>query len=65
MDMSQAQNDAYNYLGDGMMHTVVDRNSLPNSGDMGTFMRYGSHRAVSLRKKQSLIFCELSYECMV
>lgn len=53
LDQSQNQNDALNYLGDGMLHSIVDRNSVPNSGDMGTFMRYGSHRAISLRKKQS------------
>lgn len=53
LDQAMNQNDGYNYSGDGLMHTVIDRNSVPNSGDMATFMRYGSHRAKSLTKSQS------------
>jgi len=52
-DNALNQNDTYNYKGDGLMHSVVDRNSAPNAGSLDTFARYGSHKAVSLLKKQS------------
>jgi hypothetical protein len=52
-DNALNQNDAYNYGGDGLMHSVVDRNGVPSSADMGTFMRYGSHKQKSLLKTQS------------
>jgi len=53
LDVAVNQNDVYNYNGDGMLHTIVDRNSAPNSGDIATFMRYGSHKMKAITKTQS------------
>lgn len=53
LDGALNQNDSYNFSGDGLLHTVVDRNSAPNSGDIATFMRYGSHMSKPITKSQT------------
>ena len=48
-DLARNQNDAFSNAGDGMYHTVIDRDSLPAS-NVNVFQKYSSYKKQSILK---------------
>lgn len=49
LSQDQAQNDNLNNVGDGIVHTVIDRNSIP-AADSELFKKYSSYKKYSVLK---------------